>query len=432
MDKLTLKWKIFLFLLGFCAILLAMLWLFQTVFLYDTYKFIRAEEIDQAISYVEKNVNNPQLPMILDTLIRDKEIIVTKTHEFVPPQPPARDNRGRPTQETITKAKEFVLEDGTVLSLTFHAIITPVDATVKTLQTQLYLITAAMILMAVVLAVILSRRISKPLENINRSAKQLAKGNYEASFCGKGFLEIKELSDTLNATAKELSKVESLRRELMANVSHDLRTPLSLIYSYAEMMHDFPGEITPEQTQVIMDETKRLASLVDDVLDISRHESGMSALNPSLFNLTAAIGSIVASTAELLRQNGYTVDFMYESEHFVWADESKITQAFYNLLVNAINYCGQDQTIIVTQSVQDNLIKIQVSDHGEGIPPEDLPYIWERYYKSNKNHKRAVMGSGLGLSIVRKILTLHGAVYGVESQVGIGSTFWFTLTENDR
>jgi signal transduction histidine kinase len=114
----------------------------------------------------------------------------------------------------------------------------------------------------------------------------LAKGNYEAEFKGKGYLEIKELSDTLNTAATELSKVERLRRELIANISQDLRTPLAFIYSYAEMMHDFPEEVTPEQSQIIMEETKRLTSLVNDMLDISLLEAGVSKLNKTNYNLT--------------------------------------------------------------------------------------------------------------------------------------------------
>ena len=274
MSKFKLKWKVFAFLLGFCALLLVVLWLFQTVFLTDMYKHIRRQELRQAVLMVEQEIDNPDIQTILLYLQAENDIIVTPAHDFAPPPrlslPPDRE---MPTRrgfipEAITQTEDFILQDGSTISLTFFAIITPVDATVTTLQTQLQIITVIMILLSIILAVIISRRISKPIEVVNKSAKLLAKGNYDTQFSGRGFLEIKELSDTLNTAAVELSKAENLRRELMANVSHDLRTPLALIYSFAEMMQDFPDEITPGQVQTIMDETKRLTSLVNNILDI--------------------------------------------------------------------------------------------------------------------------------------------------------------------
>ena len=359
--------------------------------------------------------------------MREKEIVVTQTNEFVPPQLSSPGVRGKPRQETITKAQVFTLKDGRELSLTFHAIIPPVDATVTTLKMQLTIVTVVMVAMSVLLAIAIARKISAPLEKINSSAKLLAKGDYGASFEGRGFLEIRELSDTLNAAAKDLSKVEGLRRELLANVSHDLRTPLSLIYSCAELMHDFPGEITPAQTRMIMDETKRLASLVNDVLDLSKLENGMQELHLSRFNLTGMIQKTTKRTAELVKQNGYTIHFDCDGAYSVFADEVKITQAYYNLLINAINYSGSDRAVEVRQSAADKKVKIELIDRGEGIAAEELPYIWDRYYKSDKNHKRAVTGSGLGLSIAKKIFDFHGIQYGVDSKLGEGSVFWFEM-----
>ncbi len=314
-----------------------------------------------------------------------------------------------------------------MVSFTFYAIITPVEATISTLRFQLYIIVAIMVLFSVALAIIIARRIAKPIEEISAGAKALADGNYATHFDGHGFLEIKELSDTLNTAATELSKVENLRRELMANVSHDLRTPLALIYSYAEMMHDFPAEVTPQQTQTIMDEAKRLSGLVNDVLDVSRLETGRMELNLSAYNLTESLRGTAMRTAELVKKDGYDIRFESGGDAFVRADEIKITQAFYNLLVNAVHYSTADKTIIVRQSVKNGKVKVAVIDSGDGIAPEDMPYIWERYYKVDKQHRRAVAGTGLGLSIVKKIIELHHGACGVESQPGKGSTFWFEL-----
>ncbi|MGI6330644.1 MAG: sensor histidine kinase [Zhaonellaceae bacterium] len=426
MDKLKLQWKIFIFLLGFCVLLLAILWTFQTVLLSDMYKFVRKVEIEKAISLVGKNINSPELESILFELKMAKEITVKPTQNFAPPVPPAP---GRYTRrpEAITKVHEYILDDGSKISLTFYAMITPVDSTVSTLRIQLIIITGIMVILAIMLAIIISKRISNPIEQINQSAKALAMGNYETEFHGTGYLEIKELSDTLNTAAKELSKVDRLRRELIANISHDLRTPLSFIYSYAEMMHDFPNEVTPEQSQIIMDETKRLTSLVNDMLDISLLEAGVSKLNKTNYNLTESLRKTIDRMNELVKNEGYKLDFEYSEDIYIFADEVKITQVFYNLLLNAITHSGDDKTVIVRQSAIENAVRIEVIDHGDGIKQSDLPYIWERYYKVDKKHKRPIMGTGLGLSIVKKIIEMHDGKYGVESEEGKGSTFWFQI-----
>jgi signal transduction histidine kinase len=277
------------------------------------------------------------------------------------------------------------------------------------------------------LAVIIAKRVSKPIEEITKSAMILANGNYNTRFTGRGFYEIVALSETLNTAAVELSRVESLRRELLANISHDLRTPLSLIYSYAEMMRDFPREITSDQIQTIMDEARRLTTLVNDILDISKLENEMEKLNITRYNLTQSILETTETTEKLLKKDGFEILFSHNGDVYVDADKSKIDRAFYNLLVNAVNYSGESRNILVAQTIAGNNVRIEVKDYGEGIAGVDLPFIWDRYYKSGKTHKRAVTGSGLGLSIVKKIIEIHGGRYGVISEAAKGSTFWFEI-----
>lgn len=413
--------------LGFSFLLLLMLWMMQTVFLDDMYKMVRRWETNQAVQLVEENINDADLFDILRDLEESKGISVQLTQDFVEPQDFFSDGREREQPETITQTRVFVLEDGSSISLTFHARISPVDATVSTLQVQLYILTAFLIVIAILMGIIISRRISKPIEQINKSAKVLSRGEYEVRFNGHGFSEIKELSDTLNTAAKELSKVDRLRKELMANVSHDLRTPLALIYSYAEMMHDFPEEISEEQTQVIMEETKRLSGLVNDILDISQLETGNMQLNLSTYDLTESLQNTIDRTGALVHKDGIQIVFQKEEEVYIHADERKITQVFYNLLINAIHYSGKDQVIHVRQKRIGNDIRVEVEDRGEGIAQQDILFIWDRYYKVDKEHKRAATGTGLGLSIVKNVMELHGGSYGVESKKGQGSTFWFQL-----
>ena len=284
-----------------------------------------------------------------------------------------------------------------------------------------------LIFVAAVLAFVLSRVIAKPIVKLNDSAKVLATGNYNADFTGGGYREIAELSDTLRYAAQELSKVDEYRRDLIANVSHDLRTPLTLIAGYAEVMQDIPAENTPENLQIIVNESKRLTDLVNDVLDISNYQAGNMELNLSRFNLTDAVREILGRYKKFTEQDGYTIDLRADGDYYVYADKIKITQVLYNLLNNAIAYTGEDKKITIRVRRAKNAVRVDVIDTGEGIPPEKLGMIWDRYYKLDKTHKRAKIGTGLGLSIVKEIIEQHGAWYGVDSQVGVGSQFWFAL-----
>lgn len=302
--------------------------------------------------------------------------------------------------------------------------ITPVDSTVETLQVQLICLTVVMMLLGGMLAFFISRDIAQPLADINESAKLLGEGNYNIRFRENGTQEVSELAHTLNFAAEELSKVETLRRELLANVSHDLRTPLTMIQGYSEVMRDLPGENNPENVQIIIDETKRLTDLVNDLLDLSRLEAGAIQLDRTRFNLTESIRAILHRYDKLA---DYSFPFYSDGDVYITADELKISQVVYNLVNNAITYTGPEKVITLRQIVENGRVRVCVTDTGEGIPPEKLKDIWARYYKVEKEHRRAQVGTGLGLSIVKNILDLHGDAYGVESKLGEGSTFWFEL-----
>ena len=301
----------------------------------------------------------------------------------------------------------------------------PLDATVKTLQRQFGWIMCILIMGALVVALAISKIICLPLQKMSRSAHKLAKGDYNANFEGGGYREANELADALNYAAEELAKTDDLQHELVANISHDLRTPLTMIKGYSEVMRDIPGENTPENVQVIIDETERLTELVNDVLDLSKIRSGIRKPEPECFNLTETIRTVLGRYEKLTEKDGYNITFDSESEVFINADRVMILQVIYNLVNNALNYTGEDKKVSIVQSVWDNNVRISVMDTGEGIAEEDLPYIWDRYYKVDKVHKRAKIGTGLGLSIVKGILESHSAAYGVESQMGEGSNFWF-------
>lgn len=329
--------------------------------------------------------------------------------------------------ENMIYAEIITMDDGTEYFLLVNAMITPVSAVVDTLRIQLIIVSVILFIFAMGLSLYASRRISKPLSNMNKTAKELAKQNYNVEFTGSGYLEVKELNDTLNYARTELSKVEKLRQELIANISHDLRTPLTMIKGYGEVMRDLPGENTPENVQIIIDEASRLSVLVTDLLDLSKLQAGALTLDTDVFCLTDSIRNIFNRYSKLKEQDGYVIEFESNENVFVEGDELKMSQVIYNLMNNAINYVGQDKTVIVRQIVTDKTVRVEVVDHGAGIPQEKLDYIWDRYYKVDKEHKSAVIGTGLGLSIVKNILDLHKAHYGVTSQLNKGSTFWFEL-----
>ena len=318
-------------------------------------------------------------------------------------------------------------ENGATYAIMLNSELTPLRATVQTLRMQFVWIAVIFVGLALLMAMVFARSIISPIVRMNQSAKQLAKGNYDVQFEGEGYRETRELAETLNYASKELSKNDRLQKELIANVSHDLRTPLTMIKGYSEIMRDIPGENTPENMQTIIDETERLSELVNGLLDISRLQADAAELMREPFNLTEQMQTSVGRYDKLRSQDGYAVLFEYDRHVFVNADKAMILRVLYNLINNGINYAGEDKTVTVRQECFGNKVRISVIDHGAGIAEEQIPLIWDRYYKVDRVHKRAVVGTGLGLSIVKTVLERHGAAYGVESQVGKGSTFWFEL-----
>lgn len=318
-------------------------------------------------------------------------------------------------------------ESGTVIAYFLNTTIVPLDATVKTLNAMMLYVSITVVIVSIIFALMIAVWITRPIEEINRSAKQLATCNYNVKFEGKGYREISELSDTLNYAASELAKVDHLQKELIANISHDLRTPLTLIAGYAEVMRDLPDENTEENLQIIIDESNHMKALVNDVLDISKIKAGTAHMVFEPIQLTNCIESELTRYNKLRDREGYTIEFKYDALVSVNADYTRLMQVVYNLVNNAVNYTGQDKKVTVLQSVQNGRVRISVTDTGEGIDEKELPLIWERYYKVDKTHKRATVGTGLGLSIVKAVVEAHGGTCGVQSKKGEGSTFWFEL-----
>jgi signal transduction histidine kinase len=284
---------------------------------------------------------------------------------------------------------------------------------------------------AFALSVFISSKLSNPIIKISRSAKKLAKGEFSMETSMMDYEEIRDLADSLNKASYEIAKTENLRKELLANVSHDLKTPLTMIKAYAEMIRDLSGDIPEKRTKhvrVIVDEADRLNGLVTDMLDLSKIQSGVAAKELSLFDFSFHLGEILERFGYLVREQKISVLPEIEDDILIKADLTKIEQVVYNLVNNAVNYTGDDGKVTVKLfRKRENIGRFEVIDSGSGIAEDELPYIWERYYKAAKsqNHKRTTVGTGLGLSIVKGIMKIHSFGYGVDSVIGKGSTFWF-------
>ncbi len=273
-----------------------------------------------------------------------------------------------------------------------------------------------------------------PITELTKKAKRLAEGDFNVDFHGNEYgRELVELADTLNFARDELSKTDAMQKELIANVSHDFKTPLTMIKGYASMIMEISGD-NPEKrnkhAQIIVDEADRLTSLVSDVLDLSKIRSGISQLELTNMNVSEYLEKVLDRFAYLKDTQGYRFILDVDAGLITRADEVKIGQALYNLIGNAVNYTGEDKQVYISLKREGNAFRFAVRDTGKGIPQEELATIWERYYRSKEAHKRPVQGTGLGLSIVKTVLERHGFSFGVESEEGRGSTFYVIFPIN--
>ncbi len=307
----------------------------------------------------------------------------------------------------------------------------PVASTISILQNQLVYILFISLAFAFLLSIYISYRITTPIKDLTNLAVKFSKGDFSVNFRNDYFYsEINDLSIVLNKATDEVEKSIALQKNLMANVSHDLRTPLTMVKSYAEMIRDLSGN-NPEKRnthlQIIIDESDRLNSLVDDILTLSSIQAGTFDLSISNFSIQELITSIIQPYKIIEKQDGYNIIFNCKQDVQVIGDQSKIRQVVSNLLTNAIKYCGDDKKIFINVKKWGQRVHCEIIDHGQGIKSNELPHVWERYYQSSTHHVRNTQGSGIGLSIVKEILLAHNARFGVESKVGRGTTFWFEL-----
>lgn len=314
--------------------------------------------------------------------------------------------------------------------------IEPLEASLMLLKNQYFYILILMFTFSLIIGYFISKIISKPIEELSLVAKKIGKGNFDASFKIETELdEINELSSTLEKAKDELSRTDELRRDLMANVGHDLKTPLTMIKAYAEMTRDFenqPQEKKKENLNIIIEETDRLTRLVNDIVDLSKLQSNVYELKLEETDLNQLIKDIIKRYNVFVENEGYNLEYNLKDntdEYKVLIDKNKIEQVIYNLINNAVNYTGNDKNIFVELLNEKKKYVVKIKDTGKGIKPEEIDKIWDKYYHNNKKHKRNSIGTGLGLSIVKNILEIHKFKYGVSTKKDKGTTFFFEISK---
>lgn len=312
----------------------------------------------------------------------------------------------------------------------------PADSLITLFSNQYFAYTAVVTLAAALFAFWFSGMLTNPITRMQKEAVKLSGADYDVHFDGGSFSETKDLAGALNQAAAELARTDELRRDLMANVSHDIRTPLTNIRAYAEMVRDISGQDSARRTKhlnVIIRETDYLSRLVNEMSELSKMQSGNYELRRTNVDLSMKIREIAEMNEPLIRQAEIRLEIDTPEHLTVYADDLKIGEVIQNYLINAIKHSPEGSVITVRAAAQgEGGARVEVQDHGEGIAEEDLPKIWDRYQKSSRTFTRSGGSTGLGLAIVKAILDTHHARYGVQSRLNEGSTFWFEIGEYDE
>ena len=458
-KKSNLRTKIWMYLIIFSASILLFLWLFQIIFLKTYYREFRLNKLENSVKKVLNSFHDSNYEDLLDDISLEDEICIEVVNNNMTKYLSVIYNKGCMGAETSIEnsyyKKDFINSNlskkvytlinprfknktiiyGIKLDDSNYAFVSaslePIDTTITVLKNQFIYVTMLVIILSLIVSYFVSRKISSGVIKINREAKKLSKGNFDVKFdTDQPILELSELAETLEYTKDELSKTENLRRELLANVSHDLKTPLTMIKAYAEMVRDVTYKDDIKRTKdlnIIIEETDRLNVLVNDILELSKIQSGTQKLTIEQFDLEKFVKNIIKRYDIMSENKKYKFKVSINKNIIVSADRKRIEQVMYNLINNAINYTGDDKKIIISALELENTVRIEVKDTGKGIDKEELENIWDKYYKIDKTHSREQVGSGVGLSIVKNILINHNCNYGVESIKGNGTTFYFEL-----
>ncbi len=454
--KTSIQSKTLIYLLVFNVVIILLLWICQAWIFDFYYEKEQISNMDNIVASI-KDANENELDSLLQDISYQNEVCILVIDDYgkyssynTNMKGCALKNENTKVQELMVnfinvdadfKAYQFVNDDKQVAALLYglknnnqytflYSNLEDISDFTLIIKQQLMYVCFLGIFVAVTISIFLSTKLTDPIAEITKKAKKLGNGNYNVEFKESGIKEIDELAQTLTQAQKEMAKTDELRRDLMANVSHDLKTPLTMIKAYAEMIKDISYKDRKkmnEHLDIIVDETDRLTVLVNDILDLSKMQSNADTLKLEKFNLAEEIKSIINRYQIIKETEQYTFNVEMPEEIWIKADKKKINQVIYNLINNAINYTGDDKQVTIRVTKQKRSYLVEIIDTGKGIKEEEIPYIWDKYYKSDKKHQRNVVSTGLGLSIVKQILELHDFEYGVKSVLKKGSTFYFKI-----
>ncbi len=453
MKNRNLTIKTLMYISVFIAVILISVWVIQIQFLQVFYERNVIENIDTVADNIRKNTEN------LDALLQEyafaNNMCIEYYHDTVEIDFNLKMNScilrdysyeiAKYKAELINNNKDYMilyapktnvksilyainLNNGNYVFL--NTTLEDLNSATALLKKQLIYLILILIVASSIVAIFISHRLNKPILKIISTAREMGKGNFNIKFDKSNVQELDELCDVLTVAASEMNKTEELKRDLLANVSHDLKTPLTMIRAYAEKVRDITykdSEKREKDLNVIIEETERLNNLVNDLLDLSKIQAGECDLNITEYDIVKNIKEILKRYDIVVEKEGYSFELDMPSSLKVKADKSKIEQVIYNLINNAIEHTGDDLKVKVTVKKQLDSVLISITDSGVGLTEEEKSLVWNRYYKKEKRHKRNIVGSGIGLSIVKGILESHKCEYGIDSKKGEYTTFYFKL-----
>ena len=305
------------------------------------------------------------------------------------------------------------------------------DSIVQIVLSQLHTATFIAVVIALAVSAVLSNWFIQPLTTLSKATKEVSKGNYKVKIqIPNGAKdEIGQLANDFNIMTREIESSQEMQKELIASISHDLRTPLTIIKGYAESIRDITGEkaeIRNQQLNTIIDETDRLSKMVNSVLEYAKLSKDALNLNPVQYNMADMCSDIADIYSHKAESEGKSVIYQGPEIAYVTADASLIERVMHNFVSNALIHTPENTDVTIkTELLANGKVKVSVTDSGEGISEEDQRHLFDKYYRSRKSSGK--QGTGLGLAIVKTILENHGFEYGVESEIGKGSIFWFIM-----
>ncbi|HRU98693.1 MAG TPA: HAMP domain-containing sensor histidine kinase [Ruminococcus sp.] len=466
--------KLISYFMFFTVVIFTVLWLLQTVFLQKFYNGMIIKNTVKVADKISEESRNSDIASYIDDVSRSNTILVfvtdtagnilyssdeyKKGHKFRNDRMEMADdqierynhyrelpvnydeflsavNSSDSGETGIKKEDSYVYgrlidyygyNDKAVLYLS-----TPLNAvgsTARIIRIQLIWVTLLSIIIAFVLALFMSKSFSKPVAQLNEKAHKLGEKDDDVDF-NEGFcIELDELNTTLDTTSEKLKKNRDFQNELLANVSHDLRTPLTMIKGYAEMIRDISREDEKqcaEDVAVIVEEADRLTALVNEILEYSELQMSDSETVMNDVVLSDTVTSVADSFEKLYSKEGYVFERNIADNIHVKGNAARLQRAVYNLLDNAVRHAGEDKWTGVSLRTEKGNVIIEISDHGSGIAADELEHIWDRYYTRRQRSGRGV--SGLGLAIVKQIVSQHNGICRAESVVGTGSVFSIEL-----